>query len=518
MELSFFYLLKKQPTLILRDIITSIQVYNRFHSDSLNFTVYLIPSSPSDLFFKKRLIKSLDSYFDITYDSGYILNHFINGKEICIKIKLYDYSFLYLFLFLLKSLFASIVLFFYYFILNRSIKDILHSKFNNIQYGDIAASTIFRNKKIFKLYKSFELIKESFRLINLIQLLTLVGAQQKSSFNKNYFSILDFTYSEALLLRSLPLYNFKFIETQDYKSEIVIINNPPLYYYPWMARSSNNIFDSDIINKYYHSRLFSPTEVLDYMWLGANDNQNTSVLLESGKTFLPNLNEKYAVLFLHAFSDAAFCYANDGFKDLLEWVLYTVNKLLENKEINKILIKPHPNISFSYYPADQDAILFIKRYFSGNNKVFFLQKDSSLVALCKFENIIGITRHGSVAEEMTYLKKPVIAYQNGPWKNYHKFLITWNDKKNYENLLLNLDFEIMREAVEKNRYLLFEYCMEYRINSRNISRGWYDELYKIEHNEEFVGNFENILKLDSIILKKKINSIISYLLTNSAIK
>ena len=47
-------------------------------------------------------------------------------------------------------------------------------------------------------------------------------------------------------------------------------------------------------------------------------------------------------------------------------------------------------------------------------KVIFLNKTSSLIALCKNLKFYGITRCGSVAEEIVYLGQPMIGWANGP--------------------------------------------------------------------------------------------------------
>jgi hypothetical protein len=118
---------------------------------------------------------------------------------------------------------------------------------------------------------------------------------------------------------------------------------------------------------------------------------------------------------------------------------------------------------------------------------------------------------------MKYLNKPVIAYKFGPWRNYHNFLITWDNEINYTKILLNIDFnQIVNHPIE-NKLFLINYCFEYRMNSRNVSKGWYDVLFKYKYDNEFIGNFENIKKLDSIIVDKNIYFVLKYLFKNNAI-
>lgn len=501
----------------MRDIITSIQS-NHGCSNAGRIRIIFIPTSPIELFNNKKPIRFINELikkdnFGNLSQSEYLLE--LELKNLIIEIQIFKLSISELIKFSILSILKSLIIWLKYFIFQFNIISFLNTKFEKIQIGDIASSIVFRNKSLFRLNYDFELVKETFRLTILVQILNYIG--NKGPNTNNYFSVLDFTYTEALLLRVLPYYKFKYVETQDYQYENIIIENLKLYYYPWIARFKINDHDLDLYEKYYNSRLFEPNKVLDYMWMGTNNNNNKDIILGNGEPFVSNGDDQYVVLYLHAFSDAAYCYGLDGYRDLLDWVISTIDILINNSSIDKILLKPHPNVSFDYYPADQKAMSYLVNMYSANLKVLFLQKDCSLVALCSLEKIIGITRHGSVAEEMVFLNKPVIAFKNGPWFNYHEFLITWENKTVYENILSNLNFEEIKNLPFINKKQLLNYCLEYRINSRNISKGWYDILFKLCSSDEFIGNFENISKLDFLIKVKKLDFTIEYLYRNNAL-
>jgi hypothetical protein len=253
------------------------------------------------------------------------------------------------------------------------------------------------------------------------------------------------------------------------------------------------------------------------MWMGSNNNMNSSILLDNGNVYTCTKDSQNVVLFLHAFSDAAYCYKLDGFKDLMEWTTTSIDILINNTFIHKVLIKPHPNISFDNYPADQGAMFYLKQKYSNVSKVVFLDKYASLIALCKLDCIIGITRHGSVAEEMSFLNKPVVAYKYGPWENYHNFLISWENRSDYECLLSNLNYEVVHSVPIKNQIYLVNYFSEYRLNSRILSREWYGTLFQLCSKDLFIGSFENIKKFDTLILSKKLNFILKFLINKKAL-
>jgi hypothetical protein len=514
MNNTFFYFLKSQPTLILRDVITSIQANHFSEIPNNRIKIIFIPTS---IFSFLSIKKTSNDLFNL-FENYSILNDTsieVVIESNVIEIQIYKLHIFRCFFYFINGSLNSFLLFVKYFIFNLNISSFLKSSFRKVNFGDIAASSVFSQNKLFNLEKNLELIKESFRIIFLIQVLFNMGNRNKE---KNcFFSILDFTYQEALLLRILPIFNFKFVETQDYKNEIVIIDNPSKNHLPWIARPKNNCINIDLFNKYYTSRLFTPEEALDYMWMGSNNNMNSSILLDNGDVYTCTKDSQNVVLFLHAFSDAAYCYDLDGFKDLMEWTTTTIDILINNALIQKILIKPHPNISFDNYPADQGAMFFLKQKYSSDPKVVFLDKYASLIALCKLDCIIGITRHGSVAEEMTFLNKPVIAYKHGPWEHYHRFLISWDNRSNYENLLSNLNYELIYRVPLENKNHLINYFLEYRNNSRNVSREWYGVLFQLCSKDLYIGNFENIKKFDNLILTKKINYILEFLINKRAL-
>ena len=514
MNNTFFYLLKSQPTLILRDIITSIQANHVSEIPNKKIKIIFIPAS----IFSFLSIKKTSIIFFNLFENYNIMNDTsieVVIESNVIEIQIYKLHIFECFFYFINSIINSFLIFVKYFILNSNISSFLKSSFRQVNFGDIAASSVFSQKKLFNLEKNLELIKESFRMIFLIQVLIDMGVRNKQ---KNcLFSILDFTYIEALLLRILPNFNFKFIETQDYRNEIILINKPAQNYLPWIARPNNNLINIDLFKKYYNSRLFTPEEALDYMWMGSNNNMNSSILLDNGNVYTCTKDSQNVVLFLHAFSDAAYCYKLDGFKDLMEWTTTSIDILINNTFIHKILIKPHPNISFDNYPADQGAMFYLKQKYSNVSKVVFLDKYASLIALCKLDFIIGITRHGSVAEEMSFLNKPIIAYKYGPWEHYHKFLISWDNRSNYENLLSTLNFQLIYRVPLENQNYLMNYFSEYRNNSRNVSREWYGVLFQLCSKDLYIGNFENIKKFDNLILSKKINYILDFLINKRAL-
>ena len=80
--------------------------------------------------------------------------------------------------------------------------------------------------------------------------------------------------------------------------------------------------------------------------------------------------------------------------------------------------------------------------YATNKKVIFLNKTSSLIALCKNLKFYGITRCGSVAE-IVYLGQPMIDGK-WSWSDEFKFLIKWKSVNDYDRVLKSLSIKMER--------------------------------------------------------------------------
>ena len=90
----------------------------------------------------------------------------------------------------------------------------------------------------------------------------------------------------------------------------------------------------------------------------------------------------YAVIYLHAFEDAQYCFGINEFKDMYEWTKFTIDKCLESNNFHKILIKPHPTINHDY-KADKIAFEKLLKIYSYNKNIEFLEPKTSIFSLSK---------------------------------------------------------------------------------------------------------------------------------------
>jgi hypothetical protein len=91
-------------------------------------------------------------------------------------------------------------------------------------------------------------------------------------------------------------------------------------------------------------------------------------------------------------------------------------------------------------------------------------------------NVIGITKHGSVAEEMAYLRIPCISSVCSRWKDYFEFCRTWKNVNEYKEILKNLTLEDAVHLSDSQVFSLFKYINIFHIGSKSLHQrqAWVD--------------------------------------------
>ena len=142
----------------------------------------------------------------------------------------------------------------------------------------------------------------------------------------------------------------------------------------------------------------------------------------------------YAVIFLHCFSDAAYFFGTNDFMDLRDWLDFTISSLRRNNKVSRILIKPHPNLNFNRYPVDEVAMTEIRSKHPSDEVISWIPADLTPIVFTNFGRPVGITHHGSVAEELVHLGVPVISSRQTPYQLY-RFSRSWGSRREYLSLI-----------------------------------------------------------------------------------
>ena len=223
------------------------------------------------------------------------------------------------------------------------------------------------------------------------------------------------------------------------------------------------------------------------------------------KNLISNSSKIKILVASHCFTDSPHVHGNFLFDDYYDWV-ENLGKI-SLKTDYEWYIKPHPN---KYHEKKNLEVIndFVKKY-----KKFKIidNYQSHFSYMEKIDFFLSIDGH--IAEEMAYFnKKVIIANKSGRMGSY-KFVLNPNTKKDYINLLLNLNKKVQLKIDRKEIFLA--HCVNhmfahqnYLTQVRKLSNkiGW-SNIGTIQVIKFWINNFNNnkhkkMLKKVSIFVDK----------------
>lgn len=407
----------------------------------------LIQKLKKAIFAKRAKDSNLPSY------SGLLLEQ--DSKKLVVsnvyhKVKIYEY---------LKAYASASFIWIDLLIRKKRPLEILGLTHRGIRIGDIVASIALRFD--FKMAGELGFTHTTFH--SLFLAIFHVNCSLKLSIDRYSFVVCpDKVYLPGVLLRAASQIGAITIITDNLFHEFL---TEPFAGIDFDRHIDINTFA--LFERYMQNRIKVDSPCLSYMQMLPkrksfyNWNSKLVCLQQKAKS----TTDIHCIIFLHQISDAQYLFGLDGYSDLVEWSDETVTLLSLNPFVTNILIKFHP-ANYGYYKADDIfESNFIKK-FSSNSKISFVDPHTPLSSLISIPNLIGITHHGSVAEELIYLHIPVIASSFSPWGDLFDFVtFKWSRRVAYVECLENLHPANML-CVEKFQLdSLRDYVVNYRINS-----------------------------------------------------
>ena len=247
--------------------------------------------------------------------------------------------------------------------------------------------------------------------------------------------------------------------------------------------------------EYYKNRIEKPWKVFNYKIEKYSTNKELS-----------NLNGVTVILYLHIFTDAQYVYGYDGYHDLMDWCLKTISLLNSNEYVSKVIVKPHPESTSAYHPGDSIANEYLKSQISSFGKVEWADFHFDVNHIDTSGLVVGITHHGSVAEELVFKKIPVIGSTYSNWGEEYKFGYWWKDVKDYETLISGKSItELVVTDTQIDELCRYADDLYFSENSKKIFKydsTWQDMLRiydGVEDRNEHGENMEQINNLVSTI-------------------
>jgi len=341
--------------------------------------------------------------------------------------------------------------------------------YQGIHIGDLAASHALRAKP--KLGGSLEACKELFnKLVDAIYICDLAKTLRFDTKEENYVMVPEPTYVHAVYQRTLHSLGAHVITGNSYNKKYLATPAGQVFSNPFFVLPPEcGVVDTQKVISYMNGRVSKPQKYLWNMFNGVNNNASKMINDMYGESVDISGTGLKVIVFLHSFDDAQYRFGLDGFDDLYHWTIFTIDNCLMNRSIDKVLIKLHPNVNVQEYPGEKVAFNRIFNRYKEKPKVIFLDKSCSLVALSKKGKLYGITHHGSVAEEMVYLKQPVIASAYASWGVNYPFTKIWQTVEEYKNIIKSISKQGWSPPSKAQKEWLFRYVHEYRFKEIPIN-------------------------------------------------
>ena len=289
-----------------------------------------------------------------------------------------------------------------------------------------------------------------------------------------------------------------FIETNNTQKPYIKRELKDKYYSRLKLYQIDNNFNSiekEKITEYYSSRIEKPWEIFN----------SKSEKYTSTKEIL-SLNGLSVIIYLHSFTDAQYVYGYDGYDgyhDLMDWCLNTISLLNSNEHVSKVIVKPHPESTSTYHPGDAVANNYLKSKISKFDKVQWADFHFDVNHINSLGLVVGITHHGSVAEELVFKKIPVIASTHSYWGEEYKFGYWWKDVKEYEKLISSKSITEL-VVTENQTNELYRYAMKkyFNLNSDtnfDVDSTWKDMLNIYDGVEDCHEHGENMEQINYLV-------------------
>jgi len=342
--------------------------------------------------------------------------------------------------------------------------DFLTLRYQGVDVGRFAASDTLRWH--WELGASLRATPTLFAaLVDAIYLCKVSAGVSLDPATVNLVMVPDLTYVFSVYEGSLADRGAGIVTLYSYKSTFRILRSGSVPVHPEIAEPpGSGQIDLEAADRYLQERIEAPGRLLPYMSVGVNEPPRDAILTLDGRLVAVDDRKLSVVIFLHSVQDAQYSYGLDGFNDLVHWTTYTIDKCLANAQIDKVLVKMHPNIDFGVFGGEKVAFDQLIARYRGCEKCVFVKSTTSLVDLARACRMYGITHHGSVAEEFVFLGQPVISSVLSPWGENYRFTRTWATPAELSVILESLSFETWAPPDEFQKRELAAFVSNYRFN------------------------------------------------------
>ena len=356
------------------------------------------------------------------------------------------------------------------------LQRLLHLRYNNVLIGDLVCSHALRTWPASggSLEKCNNLILRAYTF-KAVSVCLYIENNFTNFLVNTFVASPEPTYIHSIHKRIFHKLGASVVNSDSLDFRLEILSCEQELQYPKVK--SKGLFDQlradhiALVRQNLEGRISNKTK-LWYMFNGSNQENADGIFTIDGVLLSLEKTKSCAIIFLHSFDDGQYFYGLDSFLDLFEWVTFTIDTLIANEACDCVMVKQHPN-TCSGCPGDVVAFNNLLKKYTCQEKVFFIDPTTNIRNFLHFDSCVGITHHGSVAEELVYLKIPVIGSFFAPWQDNYKFLSVWSNKDEYYTLLI-ASFSRSCDVSSFQEKELLRYIYDYRIDVLSIydSSAW----------------------------------------------
>ena len=350
-----------------------------------------------------------------------------------------------------------------------NVQALLLLRYRDVPVGDLVASeTIGLNSSAGGSLRRCGFVALFGCLMDVVYTVDYILGRTWNAQEREYVTTSETTYLEELYRRTLKLRRFNILEFYDYSGRLRVVDPEEEVPNPFIVRGRNgeqlSAHQIEHTWRYLAERVSDAGRQLWYMNVGHNAGGQERVVDEQGHVVARDDQSLTVVIFLHGFDDAQYMFGLDGYEDLYDWTVVSIDECLGNRHIGRVLIKGHPNIDLVTVSADKYAVERLRRRFQHEPRVEFIDRRTDIKALTSLGLVYGITHHGSVAEELVAVGLPVIASSIAPWGKNYPFLRLWDSPSEYAAILRGLTTTDWSIPGSREMEALVQYVHEYRLN------------------------------------------------------